>query len=784
MSISDTNKAQKYASIAEVAAAQCKIYTEEARLAPDYTNLAKEYAESAEISSLAAQESAAQSQNAASGAAANASIAQQYANEALESAQSSSLQAQSAEGFAQQAQDSAQQAQASAGEASDSVSKTIRVSDTELSPLGNAADRQGKVLSFNSSGDVQLVVPASGSAADVLNELAQPQGADLVGYSSGTVADALEEIDGKIQATLTFTSGGTLKSQRDFILFGDDKTLYYWTGDFPKSVPALSTPSSTGGVIAGAWAAVSDSSLRSSLSSSDGAALLGYDSASSYPSGTVGEALGPFKATGGTRALSKSIRAAINGRSAEDFIEFNSDINAAINAAISQIRSEDFNSNDQSGGKVRLPAGLYSASVPITINLLPGTGGLGISLEGAGVAATMIKSSDATKNGVVGSANLGPLYGSIKGVSFSNFLSAIRLAKGSRLRIESVEAHLPKSDGFVFENLIMTEVTDCYVTSGKSHGFNYSDGVDSSGGVAYEKTSIQHRKNWARNCVGKGHILGNMSYSLSTGNGADGCTQEGYYISGKSYGLTSIGDGAEANGKSGWLVSAIRPTDEIINYRISGCYGRSNNTAGGNASMIGVIAANGGKATVIIDGVVNRPNAGASAGECIIVNGDGATARINGNADLPNGFRSTNGGYIDYTPVTIPVKKNIASGSAIPLVSLLSSQGQGHANRYAGKILVTARNAHPSATGNTNLAFYELTICKTDTGNAVITLNGEYGYAILTGSVDKTQWPAFTFTLNVSTNQLVATPKSGVGGSGTDFYFEIETSRTLYALAA
>ena len=36
MSISDTNKAQKYASIAEVAAAQAKIYAEKLENAPDY----------------------------------------------------------------------------------------------------------------------------------------------------------------------------------------------------------------------------------------------------------------------------------------------------------------------------------------------------------------------------------------------------------------------------------------------------------------------------------------------------------------------------------------------------------------------------------------------------------------------------------------------------------------------------------------------------------------------------------------------------------------------------
>lgn len=578
----------------------------------------------------------------------------------------------------------------------------------------------------------------------------------------------------------SFEEGGALSTSSDVLWHQSGAQCYTWAGTLPKVVPAGSTPQSSGGINASGWVTVKGRSLRNTLATTAGANMVGYNSSVTPVAGTVGEALGPFKATGGTRAQSKEVRAS-QRLSVADYTEITTDAGAAANAAIARIRSEANPSYpDSAGGEVHFPRGRLPATTPITIDLIPGVGGLGISLKGEGTAATYIDYQGAAVDGVVGNAATGPLYGHIQDMTFANARSAIRLLKGSRLRIQGVEAYLPSSDGFHFENLIMTEVSNCFVTGGSSHAFRYTGDVSET--TSQEKTSIFHHNNWARNSPGRGHDLSNMSYSVSLANGVDNGGSHGYYISGISYGLTSLGDGAESCQGTGWLVEAIRATDDIKNFRIMGGYARGNNKGGGNASAIGVKAANGGKATVIIDGFVNKPQAGIAGGECVIVNGDGAVARIHGNSDLPNSFRSTTGGYIDFTPVTIPVMKNIATGVATPVVSLLSSQGQGHGNRYAGKIFINARNAHPSATGNTNIAFYELTICKTDTGNPNIVLNGEYGYAILTGATDKTAWPSFTWTLNTTTNQLTATPKTGVGGTGTDFYFEVETSRTLYAL--
>lgn len=83
MSISETKKAQKYASIAEVAAAQSKIYADKLESAPDYAEQAKEFADKAGVSAssansaaIAAGESAASANNDAISAAQSASTAE------------------------------------------------------------------------------------------------------------------------------------------------------------------------------------------------------------------------------------------------------------------------------------------------------------------------------------------------------------------------------------------------------------------------------------------------------------------------------------------------------------------------------------------------------------------------------------------------------------------------------------------------------------------------------------------------------------------------------------
>ncbi|WP_260466967.1 hypothetical protein [Enterobacter cloacae] len=82
--------------------------------------------------------------------------------------------------------------------ANSNFSRTLRVPEP-IPPLPNAATRANKMPAFDSAGNPIVVLPPSGSASDVLIELAKPSGAGLSGYNSsqvypaGTVGDELNK---------------------------------------------------------------------------------------------------------------------------------------------------------------------------------------------------------------------------------------------------------------------------------------------------------------------------------------------------------------------------------------------------------------------------------------------------------------------------------------------------------------------------------------------------------------------------------------------------------------
>ncbi|ELY7489159.1 phage tail protein [Cronobacter turicensis] len=72
----------------------------------------------------------------------------------------------------------------------------------------------------------------------------------------------------------TFQAGATLTLPNQIIKDETDGEYYRWDGSFDKSVPAGSTPSSTGGTGTGKWLAIGDASLRQGLASEDGTDLI------------------------------------------------------------------------------------------------------------------------------------------------------------------------------------------------------------------------------------------------------------------------------------------------------------------------------------------------------------------------------------------------------------------------------------------------------------------------------------------------------------------------------
>ncbi len=81
--------------------------------------------------------------------------------------------------------------------ASGNLSRTLRVPEP-IPILPDAATRANKMPAFDNNGNPVVVLPPSGSASDVLIELAKPTGAGLIGSTSGiTVQEELDELNNK-----------------------------------------------------------------------------------------------------------------------------------------------------------------------------------------------------------------------------------------------------------------------------------------------------------------------------------------------------------------------------------------------------------------------------------------------------------------------------------------------------------------------------------------------------------------------------------------------------------
>lgn len=74
----------------------------------------------------------------------------------------------------------------------------------------------------------------------------------------------------------SFEDGATLTLPNQVLRYEATGEYYRWDGEFPKIVPAGSTPDSTGEVKLGAWVSVGDASLRSDLASPSGSSLSGH----------------------------------------------------------------------------------------------------------------------------------------------------------------------------------------------------------------------------------------------------------------------------------------------------------------------------------------------------------------------------------------------------------------------------------------------------------------------------------------------------------------------------
>ena len=75
----------------------------------------------------------------------------------------------------------------------------------------------------------------------------------------------------------SFEDGNSLTLPNQVLRLKATGEYYRWDGAFPKNVPAVSTPDSTGGIGVGKWLSVGDATLRSDLRKNTGATIIGTD---------------------------------------------------------------------------------------------------------------------------------------------------------------------------------------------------------------------------------------------------------------------------------------------------------------------------------------------------------------------------------------------------------------------------------------------------------------------------------------------------------------------------
>ncbi|MHB0550380.1 hypothetical protein [Escherichia coli] len=102
--------------------------------------------------------------------------------------------------------------------------RSLRVVDKDIPTLPNVVNRANKLLSFDDDGNPVVVVPESGSAADVLIELGKPTGAQLIGTENGdNVQTELSDLSEKTNYLYGFVDFVKITDYSD-LAEGDDWT--------------------------------------------------------------------------------------------------------------------------------------------------------------------------------------------------------------------------------------------------------------------------------------------------------------------------------------------------------------------------------------------------------------------------------------------------------------------------------------------------------------------------------------------------------------------------------
>lgn len=567
----------------------------------------------------------------------------------------------------------------------------------------------------------------------------------ILTHSSGTVdLGALAVLRGEcVNLVEDFTSGFTIRVKNEVV--SDGTYLYRWAGALPKTVAKNSTPATAGGVAVDAWVLVDQVTLRSQLSAPTGSDLVGY------------------RLT--TTAVARSVTKALAEKtSLYDFGDSTVDAGNSANLALSFLTTEgDIYAR---GGTLTIPRGFHTVNTTVLLDRTAGgadvTDGFTIIGDGAGTSelragsglsavSAIVKSNEPTGNPI-------QLY-RLAHFSTRGGYNGIRLETASRGSIERVKVENSTDDGIYIGNSWVNNIDGVLVNNAGANGVNFD--------ATKQKTSTVVSSGYVNKSAYNGWVWGFMNYSAAIGVAADAAGLNGHHIK-NSEGFAMIACGNEAAQRSGIYVEASTAIGANRSITIQNHFSHNGNLSnGGWANLLHAKSTNGVDNKVTIrNSTSHTPNYGI---QDIIADGLGTIVTID-DCILPNGWDSTNGGYIDWVQHNVLINQiTFGAGSARTIARLRSTQG--HSETYGGMLVVHVGNNSPaSPSGSTShsrkTATYVLLINKSQTSSAVTVV--EMGKAGDTEGAVADQ-PSFTWSVN-DLNQLVATSKTATT-AGT-FWFE------------
>lgn len=591
----------------------------------------------------------------------------------------------------------------------------------------------------------------------------------VTGQVQKTMPAILRDI-GFTPASFDFTTGGALStSDRDKVVYDPvSKTWYSYAGTLPVVVPAAFNPVGNAD-----WKPQTDPTLRAELAdASSGPNLIGYSPSTTYDPGTVGEALGPYAATGATNKFSKEDRANRQIYS-DDFGSPTVDSGISVNLALDYMKTQGDPASH--GGVVHIPRGYRTVDTSIVLDRYGSsdvTDNITISGEGAGTSelragAGMIAANTPVIRDIPATGGNYIQQLTLSDFSIRGGYNGIRLSTASRTNIHRVKVENTTNDGVYIRNSWVNVYSGILVSNAGSNGVNFDP--------AWQKTSTAVTSGYVNTTVGAGWVWGFMNYSVATAVAADNAGSYGHHIkNSECFVMTGCGnESAQRSGIFAEASSAIGPNQSIL---IQGHFSHNSNLSNeGWANLLHARSQDGVANRITIrESTSHAPNFGVPD---IIADGVG-TIVVNDNNITPNGVRTYNGGYIDHVHHTLLINSvSIPAATATAICNLGSTQGHttnvsAETSAFAGKITVLASTSNPSV-ANRRIAIYELFVCVSVDLGKQVTQIASLGF--VSGSVPAS--PSFTWSIN-SANRLVATP---IGNSAGTFWFEVTTDSQVKA---